>query len=233
MRIKNLEELEQKIGYTFRNKALLQEATTHSSFSNEQKINRAENYERLEFLGDAVLELTASEFLFSSEPHMPEGKMTKTRAMLVCEQSLADCAREIALGGYLRLGRGEEGTGGRTRESIIADVVEAIIGAIYVDGGFQEAKKFIHAFVLSDLESKQLFHDSKTLLQECVQKNGNCHLSYVITQESGPEHDKSFLVEARLDERKIGVGAGRTKKSAEQQAAYQALLSLKKEELCI
>lgn len=233
MEVKDLKELEHKIGYTFRDKALLREATTHSSFSNEQKINKAKNYERLEFLGDAVLELTSSEYLFLKKPHLPEGKMTKTRAMLVCEQSLAECARDIALGSYLRLGKGEESTGGRKRESIIADVVEAVIGAIYVDGGFEEAKRFIHQFVLADLETKQLFHDSKTLLQELIQKSGSGQLHYVVLEESGPEHDKNFRVEARLDERKIGEGVGRTKKSAEQQAAYEALLSLKKETICI
>lgn len=233
MRRNDLEELEQKIGYHFQDRALLLEATTHSSFSNEQKINKAKNYERLEFLGDAVLELTASDFLFAINPPMQEGKMTKTRAMLVCEQALAECARELELGNYLRLGKGEEGTGGRKRESITADVVEAIIGAIYIDSGLEEAKRFIQRFILSDLERKQLFHDSKTLLQEMVQKNGIGQISYVLLEERGPEHDKSFLMEARLDDKKIGEGAGRTKKSAEQQAAYQALLSLKKEKVCI
>lgn len=233
MQIRKLEELEKVIGYCFQNKELLREATTHSSFSNEQKINWAGNYERLEFLGDAVLELTSSEFLFLHNPTMPEGKMTKLRSTLVCEQALAFCAREMELGSYLRLGRGEEGTGGRNRDSIIADVVEAIIGAIYIDSGLEAAKHFIHTHILSDLEDKQLFYDSKTLLQEMIQKNGTGQLTYHVIEEKGPEHDKSFLVEAKLCDKKIGEGMGRTKKAAEQQAAYQALLSMKKEQLCI
>lgn len=223
-----LEELENKIKYHFRDKKLLREATTHSSFSNEQKINRAKNYERLEFLGDAVLELTASDYLFRNYPDMPEGQMTKTRSSLVCELALAYCARDLQLGRFLRLGKGEDTTGGRNRDSIIADVVEAVIGAIYIDGGFEEAKKFIYGFVLSDLENKQLFYDSKTILQELVQKDNAGKLCYEVVAENGPEHDKSFIVEARMGERVIGEGCGRTKKAAEQQAAYQALLLLKK-----
>lgn len=161
--------------------------------------------------------------------------MTKTRASLVCEQALAYCARELGLGEYIRFGKGEESTGGRNRDSIIADVVEALIGAIYLDCGFEEAKQFIYRFVLSDLEDKQLFYDAKTILQEYVQKNGKGILHYETLEESGPEHNKSFVVEARIDDRKIGEGLGRTKKAAQQQAAYQALLALRKEtgDLCI
>lgn len=227
MQVRPLEELEEKIRYHFKRKELLQEATTHSSYSNERKINKTDNYERLEFLGDAVLELTTSEFLFQKVPKLPEGKMTKTRASLVCEQSLAYCARDLGLGDYIRFGKGEESTGGRNRDSIIADVVEAVIGAIYVDSGFEEAKKFIYRFVLSDLEDKQLFYDAKTILQEYVQQNGKGTLHYEVISESGPEHDKSFMVEVRMDEIKIGEGSGRTKKAAQQQAAYQALLAFR------
>lgn len=223
-----LEELENKIKYRFKDKKLLREATTHSSFSNEQKINRWKNYERLEFLGDAVLELTSSDYLFRNYPQMPEGEMTKTRSSLVCEQALAYCARDLRLGEYIRLGKGEESTGGRNRDSIIADVVEALIGAIYIDGGIEEAKRFIYCFVLSDLEDKQLFYDSKTILQELVQKDNLGKLHYEVVAETGPEHDKNFIVEARMGSRAVGEGCGRTKKAAEQQAAYQALLVLKK-----
>lgn len=235
MQSRPIQELEEKIGYHFQNESLLEEAVTHSSYSNERKINKTGNYERLEFLGDAVLELTASEFLFAKEPRMPEGKMTKTRASLVCEQALAYCARDLGLGAYIRFGKGEESTGGRNRDSIIADVVEALIGAIYIDSGFADAKQFIYRFVLSDLENKQLFYDAKTILQEYVQQKGNAVLSYELISESGPEHDKSFVVEARLNEKKIGEGTGRTKKAAQQQAAYQALLTFRNKagDLCI
>lgn len=235
MQIRPLSELEGKIQYHFKKIELLEEATTHSSYSNERKINKTGNYERLEFLGDAVLELTTSEFLFAKKPQMPEGKMTKTRASIVCEQSLAYCARELGLGEYIRFGKGEESTGGRNRDSIIADVVEAVIGAIYVDCGFEEAKRFIYQFVLSDLEDKQLFYDAKTILQEHVQQRGLGALEYELIGESGPEHDKCFVVEARLEGKKIGEGSGKTKKAAQQQAAYQALLAFRKEngDLCI
>lgn len=225
---REIEQLEQRIGYIFRDKALLKQALTHSSFANEQKINKWEDYERIEFLGDAVLELVSSEYLYKVYPHMPEGEMTKKRSSMVCEPALAYCARDIELGNFIFLGRGEEATGGRKRESITSDVLEAVIGAIYLDGGLQAAKAFIDRFVLSDLENKQLFYDSKTILQEQVQKNGEGRLHYILVEESGPEHDKTFCVEAMIDDRKIGEGSGRTKKHAEQQAAYQALLARKK-----
>lgn len=159
----SLDELEKKIGYEFTDKKLLKQALTHSSFANEQKINRLDDYERLEFLGDAVLELTSSEFLFFAHPELPEGKLTKLRSSMVCEPALAYCARDLELGKYMLLGRGEEATGGRNRDSITSDAMEAVIGALYLDGGFEVAKKFIHRFVLSDLENKILFYDSKTV----------------------------------------------------------------------
>ena len=221
---KVIETLEMRIGYTFQNKNLLRQALTHSSFANEQKINKWDDYERLEFLGDAVLELVSSDYLYRADPHMPEGKLTKLRSSMVCEPALAYCARDIELGNYIFLGRGEEATGGRRRESITSDVLEAVIGAIYLDGGLQHAREFINRFILSDLEDKQLFYDSKTILQELIQTNGEGKLSYALVEESGPEHDKLFRVEAMLDGKKIGAGSGRTKKHAEQQAAYQALL---------
>ncbi len=222
-----LKELQQKIGYQFKDETLLKQALTHSSFANEQKINKLGNYERLEFLGDAVLELVSSEFLFNENKDMPEGQLTRLRASMVCEPALAYCARDISLGAYILLGKGEESTGGRKRDSIISDVMEAVIGAIFLDGGIDNAKKYIYRFVLSDLEDKILFMDSKTLLQEEIQKNNTAQLRYELVGETGPDHDKEFSVEAYLDEKLIGTGVGRTKKAAEQQAAYEALVRIK------
>ena len=222
-----IKELEEKIGYEFKKKELIWQALTHSSFSNEQKINKYKNYERLEFLGDAVLELLSSQFFFETYPDMPEGEMTKLRSSMVCELALAYCARDISLGDYLLLGKGEEITGGRTRDSIISDVMEAVIGALYLDGGLSAADAFVKKYILSDLESKQLFYDSKTILQEEVQRDGQS-LTYELVSETGPDHDKVFMVEARIDGQTVGKGQGRNKKSAQQQAAYQALLARKK-----
>ncbi|MCI9326582.1 ribonuclease III [bacterium 1xD8-48] len=218
-----LKELEKKIGYEFSEKRLLGQAVTHSSFSNEQKINKYKNYERLEFLGDAVLELLSSRFFFETYPDMSEGEMTRLRSSMVCEPALAFCARDLDLGKYILLGKGEEATGGRKRDSIISDVMEAVIGAIYLDGGLLEADKFVRKFILSDLENKQLFYDSKTLLQEQVQKEGRT-LTYELVSESGPDHEKVFVVEAVIDGKTVGRGQGRNKKTAQQQAAYQVLI---------
>ena len=168
-----LKELEKRIGYKFQDFSLLKHALMHSSYTNEKHLPKYQCNERLEFLGDAVLELVSSEFLFLENPKEPEGKLTKTRASMVCEPSLAFCARDIELGSYLLLGKGEEATGGRTRESVTSDAMEALIGAIYLDGGFANAKEFIHKFILSDLENKKLFFDSKTILQEIVQADIN------------------------------------------------------------
>lgn len=222
-----LQELQKKIGYTFQDEDLLKQALTHSSFANEQKINKLKNYERLEFLGDAVLELVSSEFLFCEHKEMPEGQLTRLRASMVCEPALAYCARDIDLGAYILLGRGEEATGGRNRDSIISDVMEAVIGAIFLDGGIENAKAYIYRFVLSDLDNKMLFIDSKTLLQEEIQKRSDSQLRYELVSEQGPEHDKEFQVAAYLNDALIGSGTGRTKKSAEQQAAYEALKRLR------
>lgn len=222
------QELEKKIGYTFQNRALLKQAVTHSSFANEQKINRQKHYERLEFLGDAVLELVSSDFLFQTHPEMPEGQLTKLRASLVCEPALAYCAKDLTLDSYIQLGKGEEATGGRYRDSIVSDVMEAVIGAIYLDGGMEPARTYIHRFILSDLENKQLFLDSKTNLQEYMQQNLKKEFHYRLVEESGPEHDKVFLVEVVMEEKVLGRGKGRTKKAAEQQAAYEALLGFRK-----
>lgn len=222
------QELEKKIGYTFQNRALLKQAVTHSSFANEQKINRQKHYERLEFLGDAVLELVSSDFLFQTHPEMPEGQLTKLRASMVCEPALAYCAKDLTLDSYIQLGKGEEATGGRYRDSIVSDVMEAVIGAIYLDGGMEPARTYIHHFILSDLENKQLFLDSKTNLQEYMQQNLKKEFHYRLVEESGPEHDKVFLVEVVMEEKVLGRGKGRTKKAAEQQAAYEALLGFRK-----
>lgn len=222
-----LKTIQEKIGYRFNNPELLKQALTHSSFANEQKINKLKNYERLEFLGDAVLELVSSEFLFKENPNMPEGQLTKLRASMVCEPSLAYCARDIDLGSFILLGKGEEATGGRKRDSITSDVMEAVIGAIYLDGGIEEAKKYIYRFILEDLDDKILFMDSKTILQEEIQKKNNAQLRYELIAEIGPDHDKEFQVEAYLDDILVGTGVGRTKKAAEQQAAYEALVKMK------
>lgn len=224
----DFQELEKKIGYTFKNRALLKQAVTHSSFANEQKINRQKNYERLEFLGDAVLELVSSDFLFQTHPELPEGQLTKLRASMVCEPALSYCAKDLTLDSYILLGKGEEATGGRYRDSIISDVMEAVIGAIYLDGGMEPARQYIHRFVLSDLENKQLFLDSKTNLQEYMQQNLKKEFHYDLVEESGPEHDKVFVVEVVMEGKVLGRGKGRTKKAAEQQAAYEALLDFKK-----
>ena len=225
-----LEKLEEKIGYQYKNRNLLQEALTHSSFANEQKINKRGDYERLEFLGDAVLELVTSDFLFKTNPDMPEGKLTRMRASMVCEPALAFCARELELNQYIRLGKGEEMTGGRHRDSIVSDAMEAVIGSLYLDGGFSVAHDFIHRFVLSDLEDKILFYDAKTVLQEMIQERPHGSLSYQLIKEEGPDHDKCFWVEAYVNGKALSKGSGRTKKAAEQQAAYEAILILRKQE---
>ena len=209
-----------RIGYQFKQPELLKLALTHRSVSHKS------NYERLEFLGDSVLEMVSSAFLFRTYPDRNEGQMTKQRASMVCEAALAFCAQDIHLEEFILLGKGEEATGGRHRDSIISDVMEAVIGAIYLDSGVTEAEKYINRFILSDLEDKQIFYDSKSILQEMVQSKGGS-LSYEICGESGPEHDKIFRTVVMIDDKKMGEGAGRTKKAAEQKAAYEAILALK------
>ena len=223
-----LNKLEKRIGYSFQDKKLLEHAMIHSSYANEHHLGKLGCNERLEFLGDAVLEVVSSDFLFRTFPEMPEGDMTKTRASLVCEPTLAFCAQEIDLGGFLLLGKGEDATGGRGRDSVVSDAMEALIGAIYLDGGFANAKEFIHRFILKDLENKKLFFDSKTILQEIVQENGTQPVEYILTKEEGPDHNKNFTVEARVNGKVMGQGSGHTKKAAEQAAAYQAIRVLRK-----
>lgn len=225
---RNLEELEQKIGYEFRDKSQLVKAMTHSSYANERRTGKLMCNERLEFLGDAVLEVVSSDFLFHKYTELPEGDLTKIRASIVCEPTLAFCAGGINIGNYLLLGKGEDATGGRNRNSITSDAMEALIGAIYLDGGFANAKEFIHRFILNDIEHKQLFYDSKTILQELVQSQDDEVLSYELLKEEGPDHNKSFEVCAKVGSVEVGRGTGRTKKAAEQVAAYHGIIKLKK-----
>ena len=224
---RNLKELEKKISYSFSDEGLLKHAMTHSSYVNEKRLKKTDCNERLEFLGDAVLELVSSEYLFFENPKMPEGELTKLRASMVCEKALAFCARDLDLGDFLLLGKGEDATGGRKRDSITSDALEALIGAIYLDGGFANAKEFILNHVLNDLEGKRLFYDSKTILQELVQGNSEKRICYELVGEVGPDHNKSYQVEVRIGDTTYGQGIGRTKKAAEQEAAYQAILKLK------
>ena len=219
-------EFQQVIGYEFKQAGLLQQALTHSSYANEKRMKRHSDNERLEFLGDAVLEIVASEYLYNNFPQMPEGELTKLRASLVCEPTLAYCTKELHLGDYLLLGRGEDRTGGRKRSSILSDALEAVIGAIYLDGGFASAKEFILKFILTDIEHKKLFYDSKTILQETVQGRGIGAMDYKLAGESGPDHDKKFEVELWIGGKKTSTGEGHTKKAAEQEAAYKALIKL-------
>lgn len=220
-------ELQKTIGYEFVSKKLLIHAMTHSSFAGEHKMKKEKSNERLEFLGDAVLELCSSEFLYKNYKDMPEGELTKLRASAVCEFSLAGCARSINLGRYIILGRGEYMTGGMERDSILSDAFEALIGAIYLDGGFASAKEFVFKFVMNDLENKQLFYDSKTILQEMIQKEHTGELSYKLIDEKGPDHCREFIAAVYIDDRMYAIGNGTSKKSAEQAAAYKAILTLK------
>jgi ribonuclease-3 len=224
----DFKRLEEKIGYEYKDKTLIRQAMTHTSFANEQKINKLQSYERVEFLGDAVLEMVSSEFFYFKYPQTPEGNLTKMRASAVCEQALAITARELGLGDYLLLGKGEEATGGRKRDSIIADAVEALIGSIYLDGGIEPAKKFILEFVLNDLETKQLFYDAKSIVQEIIQTKKLGEFHYELIGQEGPDHEKVFKTQAVLNGERVGYGEGHSKKLSEQNAAYEALLKLRK-----
>ena len=225
--MEQLKELQKVIGYKFKDESLLFSAVMHSSYTNENHLPKIKCNERLEFLGDAVLELITSEFLFFENAKRTEGELTKLRSSIVCEPSLAFCARQIGLGDYLLLGKGEEATGGRERDSVTSDAMEAVIGAIYTDGGFANAKEFVHKFILNDLENKKLFYDSKTILQEKVQGKIEGRIQYKLVGEQGPDHRKSFSVEVYVGDTVYGVGVGRTKKAAEMQAAYHAILKLR------
>ena len=225
----NLKEFQEIIGYKFSQEGLLRQALTHSSYANEKHMKKHSDNERLEFLGDAVLEIISSDFLYKNYPDKPEGELTKLRASIVCEPTLALCTQEMRLGDFLYLGKGEDHTGGRKRKSILSDALEAVIGAIYLDGGFANAKEFIHRFILTDIEDKQLFYDSKTILQEVVQGRHQ-QMEYRLTGESGPDHNKEFAVDLVIDGEVMTSGIGHTKKAAEQEAAYKALLLIRNKE---
>lgn len=226
MNSETIEALEGKIGYTFRDRSLLVLALTHTSFANEAHSSHLGSNERLEFLGDAVLELVSSDFFYREKPKLSEGELTKLRASFVCEPALAYCAEQIPLPPYLLLGRGEEMTGGRLRPSIVSDAMEAVIGAIYLDGGLTPARAYIDRFILNDIEGKRYFYDAKTILQEEIQKDKDAVLSYELRGEEGPEHLKRFTVAALRDGVPLAEGEGSSKKEAEQRAAYAALLAL-------
>ena len=224
-----LQELEEIIGVSFHSRSLLCQALSHSSYANEHRTQGIRDNERLEFLGDAVLELVSSRFLYLEYPKLTEGDLTRLRASIVCEPTLAMCARQFGLPGYLLLGKGEEHTGGRKRDSIISDALEALIGAVYLDGGIDQADAFIRRFILNDIEHKKLFYDSKTILQEVAQREfPDEELSYRLVSEEGPDHDKHFVYAVCIGSKTLGEGKGSTKKGAEMEAAYRALIELKK-----
>ena len=226
-----MQDLESIIGYTFKDKTLMLRALSHTSYINEVKSIHESN-ERLEFLGDSVLSIIVSEYIFINFKQLPEGELTKLRASLVCEKSLAAFAKEIQLGRFLFLGKGEQQNGGRERPSILADAFEALLAAIYLDGGFESAKNHVMRFVKSEITNhtvEDAFHDYKTQLQEIIQKNPGEELSYNLINEDGPDHDKTFTVEVRLNSNVIGVGVAHSKKQAEQYAAKQALILMGQE----
>ncbi|MEG0693491.1 MAG: ribonuclease III [Oscillospiraceae bacterium] len=219
-----MEKFEDVIHYSYKNKALMNEALTHSSYSNEGKKGGKDN-ERLEFLGDSILSLIIAENLFKHYKHLPEGELTKLRASLVCEKSLYKFALKINLGQFLRVGKGEEHTGGRNRPSILSDAFEAVIASMYLDGGYDVAKEFVLSFVPQNMDVKKVsvLSDYKTALQEIIQKNREEKIEYVLADEIGPDHNKAFTVEVHLNSNVIGVGKGKSKKQAEQLAAKEAL----------
>ena len=222
--MEDIEKFEEILNYKFKDKSLLVQALSHSSYANEKKKSRVSN-ERLEFLGDSVLSIVVSQYLFEHLTHIAEGELTKLRASLVCEKSLYLFAKQIHLGDFILLGKGEENTGGRARTSILADAFEAVIAAIFLDGGLESASKHILRFIPEDIQrlKKPAFSDFKTILQEIVQKNPEEKAEYVLAGEEGPDHDKRFVVEVHLNSNVIGEGTGKSKKEAEQMAAKQAL----------
>ena len=218
-----LQVLEKKLGYTFRCKEQLQAALYHSSYANEHRCCGVSSNERLEFLGDAVLGLVTADYLYHKHPDLPEGDLTRMRAALVCEESLYEVAQRLGLGSELRLGKGEEAGGGRERPSIIADAVEAVLAAVYLDGGIGSARKLIQKFILDREAEKSASRDYKTALQELVQRESGQVLAYQLVGEEGPDHDKRFFVEVDLNGTPVGSGQGRSKKEAEQMAAKAAI----------
>ena len=231
--MKNIEELQQIIGYHFKDLQLLVTALTHSSFLNESKGRDslpADN-ERLEFFGDAIIEFYVSDYLFHKYDDTPEGDMTKLRASMVCEQSLAECSRQIGLGSYLNMGKGEESSGGRERPSITSDAFEALTAAIYLDSGKEAAEAFIQEHLIKVLEHKTLFFDAKTRLQEIIQKDPGAKLTYELLSEEGPSHNKVFTSAVLLNGREIGRGSGHSKKLSQQEAAVHAMETITQEEI--
>ncbi len=221
-----MNELEEKLGYRFKDRGLLEHAMTHSSYANEHRGAGLTSNERLEFLGDSVLGVVVADYLFRAHPDMPEGELTRTRAALVCEGSLHEVAKSLGLGRYLRLGKGEDAGGGRKRPSILADATEAMLAAVYLDGGMEAVRPIIRALILDKEREKAADRDYKTALQELVQRTPGAAVSYRLVRESGPDHCRSFEMEASVDGGVIGTGAGRTKKEAEQMAAKAALEKL-------
>ena len=224
-----IKDLEKAIGYRFQNITLLQNALSHSSFANERWHDSLMSNERLEFLGDSILGMVVAEFLFCNYPDRPEGELTRMRADMVCESSLAKIANQLGLGQHMLLGHGEEQGGGRERASILADAVESVIAACFLDGGMEAARRFIEQFVLCNVPEQRMRNaDYKTELQELVQQQKNQVLSYELTGQSGPDHDKRFQVQVLLNGNAIGFGEGTSKKRAEQDAARNALETIKK-----
>ncbi|MBP3673080.1 MAG: ribonuclease III [Oscillospiraceae bacterium] len=222
-----IKDLEEAIGYRFKNITLLQNALTHSSYANERWHNSLMSNERLEFLGDSILGMLVAEYLYRNFPDRPEGELTRMRADMVCEKTLASVANRIGLGKHLLLGNGEEQGGGRTRNSILADAVESVIAASFLDGGMEAALQFIRQFILVEVPVTKLHNaDYKTALQELVQQKKNQVLSYTLVGESGPDHDKQFEVEVKLNGKVVGLGSGSSKKRAEQDAAHVAIEAL-------
>ncbi len=219
-------DFESNIEYHFKDSSLLKKALTHSSYAHENNMKRFSDNEKLEFLGDAVLEMVSSEFLYHEYPTLSEGDLSKLRASLVCEPTLAYCAKAICLKDYILLGKGEDRTGGRERDSIVSDALESVIGAMFLDGGIEVAKPFILKFILTDIEHKRLFYDTKTTLQEVTQARYKMGVTYELVSESGPSHDKVYESRALMGDKVLGVGKGKSKKASEQDAAYQALLSM-------
>lgn len=222
-----LTKLEQGLGYTFRNKALLENALTHSSYANENRERHLSDNERLEFLGDSILGFVVAEYLYRNFPDKPEGELTRIRADLVCERNLAEAAATIELGSYLLLGHGEEQGGGRKRDSIVSDAMESVIAASFMDGGFAAAKEIIDRLILSNIpKGRPRNFDYKTAFQELVQRKKDQQIHYELTGESGPDHDKHFEVEVLLNGKAVGHGVGSSKKRAEQAAAEAAIEAL-------
>ena len=224
-----MKELENKLQYTFTNTSLLETALTHSSYANERRGGHMACNERLEFLGDSILGMIVARHLYETHPDRPEGKMTRLRAELVCEKSLFQMAGELNLGAYLRLGKGEEQCGGRQRPSINADAVEAVLAAVYLDGGLEPVERIVTRYILAR-EQSAVNTDYKTALQERIQDGGGASPAYEMVGQSGPEHDKTFTMRVTLGSTVLGTGSGRTKKEAEQQAARAALSRMGKKQ---